>query len=206
MRGALLLWLALLTVACEGRSPAAEAAAGADAPALAASERLPERWGFGRAATPAEIARLDIDVMPDGRGLPPGHGSPAEGAEVYRARCAVCHGADGEGTPAGVALVGRTPGDVFDFGTAAGADRTRTIGNYWPHATTLFDYIRRAMPFDRPGSLSDDEVYAVSAYLLHRNEIVPADAVLDASTLFRVRMPARDRFVPDDREATNRVR
>ncbi len=205
MRRALLLWLAAFAVACEQRSPGAPAAA-PEAAALASSERLPERWGFGRAALPAEIARLDVDVMPDGRGLPPGRGTSSEGAEVYRARCAICHGLEGEGTPAGSALVGRTPGDVFDFGTAVGMDRTRTIGNYWPHATTLFDYIRRAMPFDRPGSLTDDEVYALSAYLLHRNEIIPANAVMDATTLFRVHMPARDRFVRDDREATDRVR
>src|SRR5690606_26857041 len=135
--------------------------------------------------------------MPDGRGLPPGRGTPVQGAEVYTARCAICHGAQGEGTPLGMALVGRNPGDSFRFESPDGADRPKTIGNYWPYATTLFDYIRRAMPFDRPGSLSDEEVYAVSAYLLYRNEIIDREAVLDAGTLPRVRMPARDRFVPD---------
>lgn len=204
MRGARLLWLLVLTVACEPRGSAGEGAAPPAEPA--ASGALPERFGFGRPATPEEIARLDIDVRPDGRGLPAGHGTPAQGAAIYASRCAVCHGPEGEGTPLAGALVGRTPGDVFDFGEASGRDRTRTVGNYWPYATTLFDYVRRAMPFDQPGSLSDEEVYAVSAYLLHRNDLLPEDAVLDSASLPRVRMPARDRFVPDDREGTSRVR
>lgn len=212
MRGAALALL-LAAAGCEAAAPGGEASsatpAGASmyAPAgLASSGRLPERYGFGRAATAEEIARLDVDVMPDGRGLPPGRGTPVQGAEVYTARCAICHGAQGEGTPLGMALVGRNPGDSFRFESPDGADRPKTIGNYWPYATTLFDYIRRAMPFDRPGSLSDEEVYAVSAYLLYRNEIIDREAVLDAGTLPRVRMPARDRFVPDDREGTTGVR
>jgi cytochrome c len=162
--------------------------------------------GIGRPATPEEVARLDIDVMPDGRGLPPGAGTAAQGAAIYAARCAACHGAQGEGTRAGAALVGRTPHDTFDFASTREKERAKTIGSYWPFATTVFDYVRRAMPFDRPGSLTDPEVYAVTAYLLQRNGIVAADAVLDARTLPRVRMPARDRFVRDDREQSRRVR
>jgi S-disulfanyl-L-cysteine oxidoreductase SoxD len=160
---------------------------------------LPPRFGLGRAATSAEIAALDITIKPDGTGLPPGQGTAAAGAPVYAAQCAACHGTGGEGVSGvGNRLVGREPIDSTGW--------NRTIGNYWPYATTVFDYIRRTMPFDRPGSLSDEQVYALTAYLLHLNEIVPADAVMDARTLPQVVMPARDRFVSDDREASTRVR
>lgn len=154
---------------------------------------LPERLGLGRTPTETEIRLLDIDVSPDGIGLPPGRGTALEGAPIYAAQCAACHGARGEGVPQlGDRLVGRDPGDpnvVFD----------RPIGSFMPYATTLFDYVRRAMPFDRPGSLSDPEVYAVTAYLLYLNEIIADDTVMDAETLARVQMPARDRFVRDER-------
>ncbi len=163
------------------------------------AEALPQRFGHGRAATAAEIAALDIDVSPDGTGLPLGQGTGAGGAAVYAAKCAACHGADGEGVQGvGDRLVGREPIDSTGW--------NRTIGNYWPYATSVFDYIRRAMPFDRPGSLTDEEVYALTAYLLHLNEIIPADAVMNAQTLPQVRMPARGRFVLDDREGSTRVR
>lgn len=163
------------------------------------AEALPERFGYGRAVTAVEIAALDIDVSPDGTGLPPGRGTVAEGRTIYAAHCAACHGADGEGVQGvGNRLVGREPIDSTGW--------NRTIGNYWPYAPTVFDYVRRAMPFDRPGSLTDEEVYALTAYLLHLNEVVPADAVMDASTLPQVRMPARDRFVRDDRETSTRAR
>jgi cytochrome c len=179
----------------------------ADAQAAPRPERArPGRLGIGRPATREEIARLDIDVMPDGRGLPPGTGTPAQGAAIYATRCAACHGAQGEGTRAGAALVGRTPNDTFDFASTREKERAKTVGNYWPYATTVFDYVRRAMPFDRPGSLTDPEVYAVTAYLLQRNGIVAADAVMDATTLPRVRMPALGHFVRDDREKSKRVR
>jgi S-disulfanyl-L-cysteine oxidoreductase SoxD len=161
-----------------------------------AIKTAPASFGFGRAATPAEIAALDIDVRPDGTGLPPGRGSPAEGAPIYAARCASCHGKTGKEGP-NDRLVGRAPGDVFPSGSDASA--TRTIGNYWPYATTIFDYTRRAMPVDAPGSLKDNEVYSLVAYLLFLNELIPADAVMDATSLPKVSMPARDRFVPDPR-------
>jgi S-disulfanyl-L-cysteine oxidoreductase SoxD len=174
---------------------------------IASSERVPDRLGFGRAATPQEIAEIDIDVMPDGTGLPPGEGTVAAGATLYAARCAQCHGATGEGVPgAGDVLAGWSHADIFDAPGEAGNERRKTIGSYWPFATTLFDYIRRAMPFDRPGSLTDPEVYALTAYLLHLNEIIPGDAVIDARTLPAVRMPAADRLVEDDRETSNVVR
>src|SRR6185369_13209373 len=123
-----------------------------------------------------------------------------QGATLFAAKCANCHGSAAEGTPVAVALVGRNPGDAFDFAVSRDKERTKTVGNYWPYATTLYDYIHRAMPFDKPGSLAPDEVYSLVAFVLARNGIVKDDAVIDARTLPAVRMPARDRFVPDDRE------
>jgi S-disulfanyl-L-cysteine oxidoreductase SoxD len=149
--------------------------------------------GIGRPATPAEIAALDIDVGPDGAGLPPGKGSAAHGALVYAARCAACHGQSGREGPNDVLVA---PALTSGFSFAQNAKLPRAIGNYWPYATTLFDYIRRAMPPDAPGSLSDDDVYALVAHLLAWNQIVAADAVMDATSLPKVRMPARDYFVP----------
>jgi hypothetical protein len=153
----------------------------------------PPRFGVGRPATPAEIAALDIDIGPDGKGLPPGRGTAAEGAITYAAKCASCHGKSGTEGPNDV-LVGR---GAFPSGSVT--DARRTIGNYWPYATTVFDYIRRAMPTTAPGSLKDDEVYGLVAFLLAANAIVPADAVMDAATLPKVVMPARDKFVIDPR-------
>jgi cytochrome c len=157
----------------------------------------PATYGIGRPATPADIAALDIDIRPDGTGLPPGRGTPAEGAALYATRCAACHGKTGREGPNDV-LVGRVPGDGFPF--SRDPKVPHTIGNYWPYATTVFDYIRRAMPPDKPGSLQDAEVYALTAHLLALNELIPADAVMDRTTLPKVRMPARDRFVPDTRK------
>lgn len=173
--------------------------------AYASAEPGAERFGLGRPATAGEVARLDVDVMPDGTGLPPGRGTVPQGAEVYRSRCAACHGLAGEGASAD-RLVADGPKHAFPCGDDPDAFAKRTIGNYWPHATTLFDYVRRSMPFDRPGSLSDDEVYAVIAWLLWMNEVIGEDVVLDAATLPRVEMPARDRFVRDDRTTSDRVR
>lgn len=165
----------------------------------------PARFGMGRTATPEEIARVDIDVMPDGTGLPAGEGSVHEGREIYATRCAACHGSEGEGASAG-ALVAEGDPHAFVAGDHPGAFGRRTVGNYWPYATTLFDYVRRTMPFDRPGSLEDSEVYAVVAWILWRNDLIEEDAVMTASSLPRVEMPARDRFVPDDRLSSTRTR
>jgi hypothetical protein len=167
-------------------SPAASGGARTPAPTL----------GIGRPATPSEIAALDIDVGPDGVGLPPGRGTAADGAPIFAARCASCHGKSGKEGPNDV-LVGRLPGDAFPFSKDPRAPKT--IGSYWPYATTVFDYIRRAMPPDKPGSLRDDEVYGLVAYLLSANELIATDAVVDAASLPKVRMPARDHFVPDTR-------
>ena len=206
MRRGVFLVLALGLVACDtpargatvdSANPGAagrDSARPVDATAAAA---WPSRFaGIGRRPTPGEIRAWDIDANPAGAGLPPGRGSYARGADLYRRRCAACHGARGEGVPPNPRLIGREPAD-FSFGRDPKAPHT--IGNYWPYATTLYDYINRAMPFDAPGSLPPADVYSVVAFLLAENGIVERSAVIDARTLPAVRMPARDRFVPDDR-------
>lgn len=147
--------------------------------------------GIGRPASHETIAAWDIDVRPDGQGLPPGHGSVRDGAALFAARCAGCHGARGEGAAAEPLAGGR--------GSLASAKPLRTVGSFWPYATTLFDYVRRAMPFDAPQSLTPDETYAVSAYVLHLNGLLPEEASLDAASLPRVAMPNRDGFTADPR-------
>ena len=153
--------------------------------------------GIGRVATPEEIKKLDIDVMPDGRGLPPGKGTVAEGATLYAAKCASCHGKTGEGASA-ERLVATDSGKNFDF--AMNGKLVKAVGNYWPYATTLYDYTYRAMPFMQPGTLTPDETYALVAYILALNKVIPEDAVMDAKSLPAVKMPARDRFVMDNRK------
>ncbi|HEX7794193.1 MAG TPA: cytochrome c [Vicinamibacterales bacterium] len=191
-RNALLLAASVWVCALSGvfaQAPVKSAAA-------TSAQTRPARLGIGRAATSAEIAAWDTDIMPDGTGLPPGRGTPLEGATIFASRCAGCHGKTGKEGPNDV-LVGREPRDGFPFSQDPALPHT--IGNYWPYATTVFDYVRRAMPPDAPGSLSDTEVYSLTAFLLHANELVPEDAIIDATTLPKVAMPARDRFVPDTR-------
>jgi cytochrome c len=164
-------------------------------------------YGIGTPIAPAEIAALNTDVSPSGEGLPSGSGDAALGAVLYQAQCAGCHGANGEGasgSPPGPRLVGREPRDGFPFGSDA--KLVRTIGNYWPEATTLYDYIKRTMPLATPGLLTDDEVYSLTAYLLAANEILPAGATLDSASLMAVRMPAKDRFVRDNRRGGAEVK
>jgi len=163
-------------------------------PATAAAAAAP--LGIGRPATPADIAAWDDDVMPDGTGLPPGSGTSPAGAAIFAARCAGCHGKTGKEGPNDV-LVGAEPKQGFPFSKDPSVPHT--IGNYWPYATTVFDYIRRAMPPDAPGSLSDADAYNLTAFLLNANELIPADAVIDAASLPKVVMPARPHFVPDSR-------
>lgn len=179
----------------EPAPPSASAAPGSDAAVMVGTAgdlpaNAPNRFGFGNEASEARIAMWDIDVRPDGTGLPPGSGTVAEGREVYDLQCVACHGPTGTEGP-NDRLVGTEPWVDYPSG--------RAIGNYWPYATTLYDYIRKAMPQLTPGSLTENEVYAVIAYLLYLNELVPEDAVMSAETLPRVEMPARDRFVVDDR-------
>lgn len=144
---------------------------------------------FGRPATPAEIAIWDIDVRPDGKGLPPGSGTVAHGKEIFADNCAVCHGDNGVG-----GIKDRLAGGQ---GTLASNAPVKTVGSYWPYATTLFDYIHRAMPYQAPGSLSDDDTYAVAAYILSLNGILPSDGKLNRDSLPKIRMPNRDGFLPD---------
>jgi len=162
------------------RELAAVFAALATAGALAAGPDL------GKPITPAEIAAWDISVSPDGDGLPPGSGTAAQGAVIYAQKCAACHGENATGG-VNAALVGGGPIERIDS--------ARTIRNFWPYATTVFDYIRRAMPWPQPRTLSNDEVYALTAYILSENKLIAADAVMDAATLPQVKMPNRDGFI-----------
>ena len=153
-------------------------------------------YGFGEAASEQEIAAVDIDAMPDGRGLPPGSGTYGEGREIFMTQCASCHGENLEGIPevgiGGDRLIGGR-------GSLASGSPVKTIESYWPYATTVFDYVKRAMPFHAPGSLTDDEVYGVIAFILGEAEIIGEDDVMNAETLPQVQMPNRDGFVADPR-------
>jgi mono/diheme cytochrome c family protein len=149
------------------------------------------RYGFGQPATEADIKAWDIEVAPDGVGLPHGRGTVQQGATLYAAKCAACHGPTGTEGPKDRLVGGQ--------GSLATEHPIKTIGSYWPYATTLYDYIHRAMPFTAPQSLTPDEVYALVAWLLHQNDIIPKDAVMDAQTLPVIRMPNRDGFIADPR-------
>jgi cytochrome c len=161
-------------------------------------DKDPKQFGLGHAPTAAEIAAEDIDVTPDGKGLPPGSGTPEQGAPIYQQNCATCHGVNGEGKPPYPQLLGGPK--TFDF--ASDFKTPRTIGNYWPYATTLYGYIRRAMPLTAPGSLTPDQTYAVTAYLLNKEGLLPAGTALDAKRLVAVEMPMRSHFVADDRRGS----
>jgi mono/diheme cytochrome c family protein len=163
---------------------------------LAQAQQGPDiRYGFGAPASPGELARF-FAIPPDGRGLPPGHGDAARGATVYAQNCAACHGERLEGNPAqgigGDRLIGGR-------GTLASNSPVKTVESYWPYATTLFDYVKRAMPFNAPGSLGDDDVYSVVAYILAQANIIKPTDTMDATTLPKVIMPNRGGFVPDPR-------
>jgi S-disulfanyl-L-cysteine oxidoreductase SoxD len=156
--------------------------------------------GFGRPISETDLAAWNIDIRArDGLGLPPGRGTVAEGKAVYDAKCVACHGPEAKGG----ALYGTMVGGIGSFKTGT---RVVTPGSMYPYAPILFDYVRRAMPMDRPQTLTADEVYAVSAYLLHLNGLVPADAMMDERSLPKVQMPNRDGFILDDRPDTHAVR
>jgi S-disulfanyl-L-cysteine oxidoreductase SoxD len=148
-------------------------------------------FGVGRPPLSEDLRAIDIEVLPDGRGLPPGSGTAAIGRDVYARRCETCHGPSGKEGPQDV-LVGGT-------GSLTTPRPQKTVGSYWPYATTLWDYIRRAMPFDHPGTMTVDEVYAASAYVLFLNGIVNEQDVLNQTTLPQVKMPNRNGFVADPR-------
>jgi S-disulfanyl-L-cysteine oxidoreductase SoxD len=153
---------------------------------LSSSAALAQTPNLGKPISPAEIAAWDINVLPDGTGLPPGSGTPAEGARVYAAKCAACHGANAKGG-VNAALVGGDP--------IKNMESVKTIANFWPFATTLFDYVRRAMPWRQPRSLSNEEVYAVTAYIFSLNKLIGENDTMNAQTLPKVRMPNRDGFI-----------
>lgn len=155
----------------------------------------PKSFGIGRTATGQEIAAIDVDITPDDNGLPPGSGNVTSGRDVYQIKCASCHGINGTEGPA-ASLVG-VMGDTT---------KAKTIGNYWPYSTTLFDYIRRAMPYNMPGSLTDNEVYSLTAYLLFLNKIIDTATAMNAVSLPKVKMPAQKLFVNDDRRGGPEVR
>jgi cytochrome c len=199
---------ALAVVACAqmGASKSGGMAAkSADGIPLGASgphpvQPLPDKPRLGEAISEADVAAWNIDVRTsDGQGLPAGRGSVAEGKALYETKCASCHGADAKGGP----VYGTMVGGIGSFTTNT---RVLTPGSMYPYAPILFDYIRRAMPMDRPQSLSANEVYAVSAYLLALNGLIASDAVMDAQSLPRVQMPNRDGFILDDRPDTHAVR
>ncbi len=185
-RAAAFVVLVLLAGACEARD------------ASPAKSKRPDRFGIGRAATPQEIAAIDIDVNPAGAGLPEGQGTAATGALVYASKCAACHGPHGEGIDKNPKLIGKDPPAGFAFANDVKA--TKTIGNYWPYATTLYDYVHRAMPLTAPGSLTPDEIYGVVAFILSENGIAPATTVINKTSLPKVKMPAQSHFVTDNRK------
>jgi cytochrome c len=178
--------LAVATLVCGCAAPAQNRDATADAATVA--------YGFGQPATPADLARF-FSSLPDGSDLPKGSGTVAQGKAVYEAQCAACHGENLQGG-LGDRLVGGR-------GTLVNGDPAKapvkTVESYWPYATTLFDYIKRAMPLTAPESLTDDQVYALCAYVLSRANVVGPDASMDAKSLAAVRMPNRDGFIPDPR-------
>jgi cytochrome c len=157
-----------------------------------------QTYGLGRGVSPEEIRRHDALIPPGGEGLPAGSGTAEKGKAIYAAQCARCHGATGREGPEDVLVGG--------IGSLATPKPEKTVGSYWPYATTLWDYLNRAMPFDRPGVLSADDVYSVTAYVLQLNGIVSATDVLDANSLPKIRMPNRDGFVPDPRPDAGKKR
>src|SRR6266568_1926575 len=143
--------------------------------------------GLGRPISESDLARWDISIQPDGTGLPPGSGTPAQGAQIFAQKCVMCHGEGGKGGPY-AALVGGAP-------VSSGIDAPKTIANFWGYATTVFDFIRRAMPWQQPRSLTNDEVYALTAYVLAENKLIGQNDVMNAKTLPQVKMPNRDGFI-----------
>ena len=164
---------------------------------LEKDKEQPVHFGLGRPARPAEIKAWDIDIMPDGRGLPAGTGRIKNGQLIYQSKCVSCHG---NGDKASLELPG---GPLFLYHPT---EKTKTIGTYWPYATTIFDYVRRAMPYNAPGSLSNQEVYDLTAFLLFANKVIPENAVINQQSLPKIEMPAKKRYVTDNRRGGNEIR
>jgi S-disulfanyl-L-cysteine oxidoreductase SoxD len=156
------------------------------------------KYGVGRAPTAAELQEWSISISPEGKGLPPGRGTAADAKELYANRCAKCHGDKGQGRDS-VPLAGGK-------GTLRNPKPLRTVGSYWPYATTIWDYINRAMPFDRPGTLTAGEVYSLTAYVLYLNDLAKENDVIDAQTLPKIQMPNRNGFVTDPRPDVGKSR
>jgi hypothetical protein len=170
--------------------------AAALAACAAALAQTPTYSNVGRTPSKEEVRTWDISIGPEGKELPPGSGTAKEGAEIYAKKCATCHGPSGEGGQLAPRLLGGK-------GTLGTLYPVRTIGSYWPFATTIWDYINRAMPLNQGGSLSASEVYALTAFLLYRNDIILESDVIDANSLPKVRMPNRNGFLPERLEEIN---
>ena len=162
--------------------------------ALGVGAAMAQQYGFGTTPSAEELKKAVFAWPPNGRGLPAGSGTYEQGKQVYTEKCAACHGPDLQGVKGtgGAALIGGR-------GTLTGDSPKKTVESYWPYATTVFDYTKRAMPFNAPGSLTDSEVYAVTAYILAEGKIIDKGQVIDANTLPKVKMPNRDGFIPDPR-------
>ncbi|TWR24731.1 c-type cytochrome [Mucilaginibacter pallidiroseus] len=161
----------------------------------------PDSFGYGKTASKADIIAKDIDVRPDGVGLPKGAGRIDTGALIFAEKCAMCHGVGGK-----LVKGQKLPAPALVSDTNFVKRKGNTVGNYWPYATTLFDYVRRSMPYNAPGSLTNQEVYDITAYLLYANGVIKKGATINAQTLPKVVMPARKYFVNDDRRGGNEVR
>jgi cytochrome c len=161
---------------------------------LAAATLLAQspKYGVGRAPTPEELRAWNISVAPDGKGLPEGRGTALQARDIYANHCVKCHGEKGQGKEDALPLAG-------GIGTLKSPKPLKTVGSYWPYATTIFDYISRAMPFDHPGTLTHDQVYALTAYVLYLNGLVRDIDIIDARSLPKIQMPNRNGFVPDPR-------
>ena len=155
--------------------------------AMTTGAALAETPKLGKPIDEAAIAAWDISILPDGTGLPKGSGTPAQGAKIYAEKCSACHGDNGKG--------GAAAALVSDRELAGINAAQKTIKNFWPYATTIFDFVRRAMPFQMPRSLTDEEVYALTAYILAENKLIGANDTMDAQTLPKVKMPNRDNFI-----------
>ena len=179
--------IGVATIVARQNAPAATTTPRKAVPPAPARKVAPKGPGLGVSATAAQIESADVSIGPDGGGLPPGSGTPAQGEAIFNTKCIACHGPQGSGTVNDQLVGGQ--------GTLTSTTPVKTIGSYWPYATTVFDYVRRAMPYPTPHSLSDPEAYALTAYLLSLNGVIAKDAVMDAKTLPQVKMPNRGNFV-----------